>query len=379
MWPILNYIKWSFEALADGKHPASDSLGRPWDPIKDAVKHSLGGKDMGMKACVLYVKGDWSEFNKTMAFPNFNHGMFPCIWCHTSADDMKTIADLSLPIRGEPYAPTIPVQYEEACMRCEIMVNVPNILDHRKLRGCLEYDARQGARGRVLTRAYVAHGIALQEGDRLEPSMLLHDVGDFDEDRREAEYPFVVMFWRPSLSTLCHHRNPMLNQALGIGPQHFAPDVLHCLALGVYQTYCAHAFWTLFDADAWSVPRHMGQGERIAIAISRVKMKIDAWQAQRRSTKPGVHSDIQTQHDLSKLFGTYLAPALALKAAESKTMMQITHSMVEEFARLVPPGVSALGRALVKNMKVMDSAGWRLSDEQYQDLIARSARATKND
>ena len=100
-------------------------------------------------------------------------------------------------------------------------------------------------------------------------------------------------------------------------------------------------------------------------------------QAQRRSTKPGVHSDIQTQHDLSKLFGTHLQPALALKAAESKTMMQITHSMVEEFAPLVPPGLNALGRALVKNMKVMDSTGWRLSDEQYQDLIARSARATK--
>ena len=98
--------------------------------------------------------------------------------------------------------------YEEACAMCEVRVRLTTEEQRNAVARNLRYDKRKnGARGRAL----VAHvpELGLVVGDRLEPSLALMNVADFDT----AELPLVATFWRRRMQgSRCAdavlHRNP---------------------------------------------------------------------------------------------------------------------------------------------------------------------------
>ena len=99
--------------------------------------------------------------------------------------------------------------YDEACARCEHRVFVATPELHRTIRARLFEDKRKaGSHGRALSAN--VDSVGLLKGDRFEPSFDMPDVFSFDR----MAVPFTCTFWRPSVESRCHHRNPLWNAAI---------------------------------------------------------------------------------------------------------------------------------------------------------------------
>ena len=70
MWEVHSWLAWSVQALSEGVYPSRRHDHLEFDSVDDAARAALSGTDIGMRFCLLYIKGDWSEFSKTFALPN---------------------------------------------------------------------------------------------------------------------------------------------------------------------------------------------------------------------------------------------------------------------------------------------------------------------
>lgn len=48
---------------------------------KDVARAASAGEALGFRAAVLFVKGDWSEYQHTLGFPGCGDGKAPCPLC----------------------------------------------------------------------------------------------------------------------------------------------------------------------------------------------------------------------------------------------------------------------------------------------------------
>jgi len=127
--------------------------------------------------------------------------------------------------------------YDAACEACEFWVLLESSADHKAVCDNLYFDLKkqQGSIGRALL-SDIEH-LGLRKDDRLEPHWLLMDVADFGTNIRE--FPTTVLFWRPLMNSICTHRCPLFDAALGITPKRsIALDLLHTLHLGVMLVWC---------------------------------------------------------------------------------------------------------------------------------------------
>ena len=108
---------------------------------------------------------------------------------------------------------------------------------HAAICAVLHEDRRQnGSAGRSLSCDLEMLG--LQQGDRLEASDSLRDVGDFE---KLNAFPFTVVFWRPSCSTMAHFRSSFWDENLGLTPAWTpALDILHTFLLGPMLALSSH-------------------------------------------------------------------------------------------------------------------------------------------
>jgi hypothetical protein len=66
--PIMQFLAWSFGALACGAYPTTQHEGEPWP--EDSLRASLGGSPLACGTCaVQQVRGDWAEFAHSLGFP----------------------------------------------------------------------------------------------------------------------------------------------------------------------------------------------------------------------------------------------------------------------------------------------------------------------
>ena len=86
-------------------------------------------------------------------------------------------------------------------------------------------------KGRVLRQGVPALG--LEPNDRLEPSRVVQDVGDFEN----LVPPFRATFWRAAKDTVTRRRNPLFSVGTGLDFERMGIDVLHTLSLGVYHVF----------------------------------------------------------------------------------------------------------------------------------------------
>ena len=94
--PTFEFVHWCISALAEGKFPESRHDQSAWGPA-DEFRESLQGKRMGFKAALLDIKGDWSEFAKSLGFQAWKSRLRPCLFCDCTLEDLtRVIKDWTL-------------------------------------------------------------------------------------------------------------------------------------------------------------------------------------------------------------------------------------------------------------------------------------------
>ena len=207
----------------------------------------MAGSDMGFRAVCLCCKNDMMEFVTTFGFPSWASADHPCPLCFCTQENMGEIAGLSL--RALPWELKLWQDYVNACVACEIWIDITDTRTLREIRVALEYDkSPNGARGRALTKSFPHLVPSLRLGDRLEPFSGFMDVALFEK----MEAPCRILFWRRSQETSVRRHNPLFNEETGVMPHKvFYPDWLHALALGVYKYFIVLLHHMLVAVNAY--------------------------------------------------------------------------------------------------------------------------------
>ena len=212
-----------------------------------------------------------------------------------------------------PWRANTDLDFEEACTRCEKVATIQTAAQHKRLIALLHFDKRpQGSRGRTLLRDFGE--LSLKAGDRLEPGLGLVDIGmQFD---MQAEFPFLVTFWRTSEQSLCLRRCPLFDPRIGVTPcRSIALDLLHTLHLGVMKSFCAFAIWRILKSSIWGGVQPT-EAERVSVAMLSLRAELGAFFVAWARDTPG---ELLTRiTDITpKMLGTENDPRLKLKGGET--------------------------------------------------------------
>ena len=315
--PLFRFLQWSLLSLAHGRWPIARHDASPFRAGEDDSRAVQAGRAL-VKAAVVLIKGDWSEFCTTLGFSTWSSTSDPCLFCHCARDELYSIRGYSAVTF--PHRPKTDEEYAEVCSRAEVRVFV-TAENHPALLAGLQWDMRSrgGSHGRALTRDYPELG--LRRGDRLEPCPRLRDVGKFEDLN---EYPTEVIFWRTSAQTWATHRNAIFDPALGIGLGNLGVDTLHCLHLGIYKKLVAKVLWTLLLGDAWNVLPSMAgrrsQEELVANGLPKLKAELWAWYDEWEAQHPGVRLNRIADMNANVL-GDQSSCQTSTKAAETRPLV----------------------------------------------------------
>ena len=72
MFVIFTYIHWNIDSAASGKFPASRFDGTAFDAASEAFRVDRAGALLGGHLVLLFIKGDWAEFQVTLGPPTFS-------------------------------------------------------------------------------------------------------------------------------------------------------------------------------------------------------------------------------------------------------------------------------------------------------------------
>ena len=155
---------------------------------------------------------------------------------------------------------------------------------------------RTGAnRGRVLAEPVASLGLV--QGDRLEPSRGLPDIGAFEEI---TDFPADVILLRSSCEYAARHRNHVLTADLGLGPcDALCVDVLHAVNLGSLKEFVRVAIWWLVDACRWGFMSTVE--DTVTVAIRCITHELTEWYRARHQRYP---QEGLTRTNMTKKLGT---------------------------------------------------------------------------
>ena len=369
LWPILNLLGWSVEALADSLFPNGRPDKLPWLD-SDSERMIWAATQLALLGVCIYVKGDWAEFAYTMALASWATAGYPCFECFALRSEW--MRDLELDAMSYPFQLVTQDDYDAACGACEHYVTVVSQEMHHALSRILMYDNRddtRGAHGRALTVDFPALG--LLRGDRLEPFELLQDVGlGFD---MLDEFPVQVLFWRPSSETRAKHRNPFFRRRAHVGLATLLEEWLHCFHLGILKDFNTQLVWELLLSDAFRVPyrgdRAPSAHEYLEDGCELLRAGLLTWY---KKQEPGDYTEYQ---EFSyKMIGTANKRCLKAKGAELKGLLFYFVSLLSCDGyvrdRIANGDVwLASARALKSMLDQMKQAPMRVSVELQQTLI----------
>jgi hypothetical protein len=91
------------------------------------------------------------------------------------------------------------------------------------------------------------------------------------------QLPSTVVFWRPANETICKHRCPLWDDAIGLSPRRtIALDLLHSLYLGPMQSWCKMPAWLLLTSPSWGL-FEASESERHASGIMSMRAELMGW------------------------------------------------------------------------------------------------------
>ena len=273
VFAVLDFLRWSFTCASAAINPATKWNGDPWPP--GSIGFKLANAAMKFKVAITRLKGDWMEWATTFGLSSWSSVLYACCLCHC---DLESMHDGY--IAGDPstFASITPLDYEEACTRCEQIRWIASEQQHASLRAVLKFDEKK--KGRVLDRDLPE--LELLAGDRLEATSEHPDILGYD---RCESYPVRFVFWRRCLETFVRRRNPLFSIP-GVTILLLCVDILHCIYLGIAQHYVVHVFWTLIESNVY------GAGGASNDFIAVLRLKIDLWNWY-RSVKSHGYTEIQ--------------------------------------------------------------------------------------
>ena len=364
-YPVFRCIRWSLEALARAEWPQARHDGADWQH-PDRMRAAKAGTPIRMRACCLYVKGDWAEYSSTLGFPTWADSLRPCYVCSGFGSDLYVATGNTK--ESVRWRTNQIDEYDAACTRCELRVLVRTVADRDLIVARLRYDKRSsGAHGRALCADIPA--LFLRADDRLEPGESLPDVANLET----LEPPVTLLFWRPSEEAISRHRNPIFDGALGTLPaRSMTVDTLHTIHLGVMNVWARVTIWELLHNDAYGATGAAEEKQLSACLV--IRHRLLAWYKQRHEANPG--GNLTRVADLTvKMLGTKDAPKLKTKAAET---WGLTLFLVDELRGLrqrAGPHAQRLlmaGEALVVIVHTLSVEGWIVSEKSREATTNRN-------
>ncbi|CAK0862445.1 unnamed protein product, partial [Prorocentrum cordatum] len=161
---LLKVAAWQLQCLVDGTlpdhgHDGVEMGGKNFDP---------GPRKFPFKSMVMYIKGDWSEYQHSMGLMPWGPIYNCCPLC-TVTKDLRDVAYPGMVTKdGLEHRDRKHHEYCEACSRREHVVNVANDRIRDALADILHDDGN--GKGRVLKKDVDLPALKLKRGDRLEPS-----------------------------------------------------------------------------------------------------------------------------------------------------------------------------------------------------------------
>ena len=313
LWPVFAFIHWSLRSLSLGVFPHQRHNGQPFSD-SEGRRARAASQPLGVVAACLYIKADLAEFAHTLGLPSTAANQHPCFLCRCQRPEY--VRFVGWDVLAMPWPAKSFEDYKADCAKCELWRTV-SLADRAALCRLLAYDKRRttgASRGLALTSDYAPLG--LLKGDRLEPCLERPDVATFF---LPDGFPGRVLFWRVSEESSTHHRNPLFSEETGITLQACAAlDWLHCLSLGVFQTYISFAMQHMFRADAWRTGETTAP-TIIAQSMARVAAEMSAWIKEPPQANRGLHV-IETLRQ--ETFGTWTQPRCLLKGGETNTFLE---------------------------------------------------------
>lgn len=330
---IFRWLAWSIAALAAGVWPQKRHDGTDWRP-EDEKRRENAGQRFKSPCCLLYIKGDWSEYCGTFGFPTWGSTMRPCLYCSCSSTSLFTYTGVSAVTF--PHRENTDNDYDVAAARCEVRVRLTKA-QHKRMIGLLAYDKRpSGNAGIALLADFPEQG--LRTGDRLEPTDSFPDVGGIF---KWTQFPLDLVFWRRSEETLVLHRNPLWNSELGVtAARTLTVDLMHTMHLGVFQSWAKVVVWMVLDSPAW-VPSRGSAEEHARMSVRCMRGELDQWYKDRHAANPV--EGLTRVHDLTiKMFGSRTEPKIAMSASETWGFLLFLLCALDRHSGLLPPSSSTL-------------------------------------
>ena len=368
-YEVFSFIVWSVEALKDKIYPHARHDGTVFGRT-DSCRAAKAGQSLFARCAFLYVKGDWAEFSTTVGVPSWRDNLRACFRCNLARGlfyDLRYCC--SLP-QSFPCGLTRNQDYMDACDRCECEVVVNEEL-HRRLVPLLKYDKRPAGNHGLVLRDDVA-GTDLKRGMRIEPSPALRNIGNFFH---LTVFPVVVTFWKVASETITRHRNPLFRQDLGLGIESLTIDSLHCLFLGVYNTFCAFIIWLLLDSN--SVVRGSNIDERKELFAIALKSNLRRWYPAYERAH-GV-SLTRINDFTSKMLGERDEKKIKTKGAETWGLLLFLMDFLTQHPIAEQGRWLAACQCLSDLIQLWDAADWKLTEMEIcrsHDLFNRFSALT---
>ena len=219
--------------------------------------------------------------------------------------------------------------------------------------------------------------MGLEVGDRVEPSVSLHDWATIYKYEGLPAGGVRILFWRRRNNTICLHRNPIFDRGLGVEPSTMVVDSMHCEYLGVFQQIGAYALRAMTVSNVWKAPSSFTGEARLEHSLAGFKHDLDLWyRAKKREGRLQITE--VTEVTTKMVVGSGGKPKLSLKAAETKWVMHfMSDAMTIHSNRvLAGPVWAQLLRKVVAHIAVMDSSPWRLSVPAWEECRNTKLRTT---
>jgi hypothetical protein len=358
------WLHWSFFSMADGTHPELTLFGQVRG-VDDPIMAALAGTALLYSAAIIGIKCDWQELATTFGLSNWKTSLAPCALCMATVRNMYDDETLQV---GEPCWEDVTTEmYSEECDRSEIIIVAGADLV-RKILPALKYDKRKStgsSHGRALQ--WDISGTSLKKHDRLEPSRTLPDVAALEEVKT---FPIELTFWRTGVQHRTKHRNPLFDDAIGIGMPQVLVDQLHALNLGVMKLFAQELLWELMWRCVWVDKNGRVQDDWIACNLIIVRGLLSEWQDSYARAHPG-HKQTVIQQITPGMVGTPGNRCLALKAAETKYFFLFLCDLLPAHVHSLPQGGKWLAAATTLRTLIsrFTELPWHLENGNVQELV----------
>jgi hypothetical protein len=254
-------------------------------------------------------------------------------------------------LEGGPWTPYSEAARRRDADRSSIFVTVCDIATRSLISKILRY--KKKFLGRALIKPIKVGDINLIPGDRLEPSLTLRDVADFEA---LENFPFQVVFWRMFGEDRLLHDSPLF-LVPGLGIDTHGADTLHDWALGPLEKFIPFALWFLIGTELYQPAIDFLSTEDCAnIALMQIKKRLWEHYRIKRGDPRFRKKGSQIWNLTLKMLGKKSDPSISVKAAEAKGLLEFVVNLLETDV----PKLSARHKERGLLLLACGKAAWRV-------------------